>query len=70
MTETHVVFTQYGDPQTAFAMRTKTWDTMVQMHKDKYGEGWEAKMDCNLVGQHLTEGQAEGLAELMKGGKK
>jgi hypothetical protein len=47
-------------------MRTKTWNSMVQMHKDKYGEGWEAKMDCTLVGQHLTKAQAEGLAELIK----
>ena len=66
MTEAHVVFTHHGDPQTAFAMRTKTWNSMVQMHKDKYGEGWEAKMDCTLVGQHLTEAQAQGLAELIK----
>jgi len=66
MTEPHVVFTRHGDSQTAFAMRTKTWDTMVRMHKDKYGDGWEKKMDCTLVGQHLTETQAEALAELIK----
>ena len=63
MTEEYVVFTRSNE--LAFAMRTKTWDTMAQMHKNQYGDEWEKKMDCTLVGQHLTEAQAEGLAELM-----
>ena len=64
---THVVFTTNDDPQTAFAMRKRTWDTMVQMHKDRYGDEWEDKLKhCEVLGQGLTEAQAEGLVGLIK----
>jgi hypothetical protein len=64
--EEYVVFTQDNKPSTAFAMRKKTWDTMVKMHKEKYGDAWETTMNCTLVGQHLTEALAEGLAAAMQ----
>lgn len=68
---THVVFTTDGDPQTAFAMRKRTWDTMVQMHKDRYGDEWEDKLKhCEVLGQGLTEAQAEGLVDLIKKDKR
>jgi hypothetical protein len=65
-TEEYVVFIRSNKPSTAFAMRKKTWDTMVDMHKDRFGDDWETTMDCTLVGQHLTETQAEILAALME----
>jgi hypothetical protein len=62
----YVVFIRSSKPSTAFATRKKTWDTMVDMHKDRFGDDWETTMDCTLVGQHLTETQAEILAALME----
>ena len=67
---THIVFTTNDDPQTAFAMRKWTWDNMVQMHKDRYGDEWEDKLaHCKILGQGLTEAQAEGLVDLIKKGE-
>jgi len=66
MTE-HVVYIKDGAPATAFAMRTSIWNTMVQMHKDRYGEAWEESLKpYKVVAQGLSGEHAEALAKIMK----
>ena len=68
MTGEHVVYIKNEEPTTAFAMRTRTWDTMVQMHKDRYGESWEEYLKpYKAVAQGLSEEHAEKLVKIMKG---
>jgi hypothetical protein len=63
----HVVYIKDGAPATAFAMRTRTWDTMVQMHKDRYGEAWEEPLKpYKVVAQGMSGKHAEALAKIMK----
>ena len=67
MTGEHVVYIKNEEPTTAFAMRTRTWDTMVQMHKDRYGESWEGDLKAyKVVAQGLSEEHAEALVKIMK----
>ena len=47
-------------------MRERTWGTMAQMHKDRYGEAWEEHLKpYEVVAQGLSEKVAEGLVELI-----
>jgi hypothetical protein len=63
----HVVYIKDDAPATAFAMRTRTWDTMVQMHKDQYGDAWEDYLKpYKVVAQGLSEEHAEALVKIMK----
>jgi hypothetical protein len=63
----HVVFIKDEKPTTAYAMRTRVWDTMVQLHKDHYGESWEGELKAyKVVAQGLSEEHAEALVKIMK----
>jgi hypothetical protein len=51
-------------------MRKNTWDLMIQMHKDQYGDAWEGYLKpYKVLAQGLSEEHAEGLVKLMKAGK-
>jgi hypothetical protein len=66
MTE-HVVYIKDDAPATAFAMRTRTWGTMVQLHKDRYGDSWgDYFKPYKVVAQGLSEEHAEALVKTMK----
>jgi hypothetical protein len=66
MTERYLVYVRKNTPIEAFAMRERTWGTMVQMHKDRYGEAWEEHLKpYEVVAQGLSEKVAEGLVELI-----
>jgi hypothetical protein len=68
MTGEHVVYIKNEEPTTAFAMRKRTWDTMVQTHKDRYGQYWEEYLSpYKVVAQGLSEEHAETLVKIMKG---
>ena len=66
MTTEYVVYINKEESTAPFAMRQRTWDTMVQMYKDRYGESWEGHL--KVVAQGLSEEHAEGLVKLMKAG--
>jgi hypothetical protein len=66
MTERYVVYVRKNTPIEAFAMRERTWGTMLQMHKDRYGEAWEEHLKpYEVVAQGLSEKTADGLVELI-----
>ena len=65
MTEEHVVFIKDEDLTTAYAMRKRVWDTMVQLHKSHNGE--EILKRYKVVAQGLSEEHAEALVKIMKG---
>ena len=69
MTTAYVVYINKEELTAPFAMRQRTWDTMVQMHKDQSGEAWEGYLKpYKVVAQGLNEEHAEGLVKLMKAG--
>ena len=56
MTTEYVVYINKEESTAPFAMRQRTWDTMVQMHKDMYGEAWEGYLKpYKVVAQGLSE---------------
>ena len=68
MTGEHVVFIKDEDLTTAYAMRKRVWDTMVQLHKSHNGEeGEEILKRYKVVAQGLSEEHAEALVKIMKG---
>jgi hypothetical protein len=63
----HVVYINTEELTAPFAMRKRTWDTMVQMHKDRYGEAWEEYLKpYKVVAQGLSGEHAEALVKIMK----
>jgi hypothetical protein len=69
MTTEYVVYINKSAPTAPFAVRQHAWDTMVQMHKDQYGDAWEGYLKpYKVVAQGLSEEHAEGLVKLMKAG--
>ena len=66
MTTEYVVYTNKRASHTPFAMRQRTWATLVQMYKERYGDSWEGHL--KVVAQGLSEEHAEGLVKLMKAG--
>jgi hypothetical protein len=70
MTTEYVVYINTKESNAPFAMRKRTWDLMVQTHKDQYGDAWEGYLkEYKVVAQGLSEEHAEGLVKLMKAGK-